>query len=517
VLSPTATIGSITTAIAVTAGAEHTCALLADGHYRCWGLDRDGELGDGSNSEADAPEPESAAGGFVALAGGSGHTCALLASGGVDCWGFGGNGEIGNGGVIDARVPTSVAIDGGASTAAIAAVAAGGAHDCAIRVDGSVACWGLGSVGQLGNGIASEWQPQLVPLPGPAYAIAVGDQHTCAVANSDVYCWGDDTLGQLGDDGSTPAVATPQLVSGLGAVALAAGGNHTCDIENTTAAIDCWGDNTSGQLGNGNTNRVVGVTLSQLTAVTQIAGGEAFTCGINASGVSCWGSDDTGQLGDGGGGGASSSSPVLATAGAYTEAAAGGGHACAMTSIGQVYCWGRNDFGQVGDGSTLTPARPTAIAGGARFAILGGGALHTCSLTSDGTFACWGDNSHGEIGDGTTVQADVPERIQVPGLSSNNRVAAGDGFSCAPMQAGPYCWGDNAYGQLGDGTSRAHSLPLPSISPAASPIATITARGGHVCLLDVANNVYCWGDNGRGQIGLGTFSRSLTPVEVAFP
>ncbi len=314
------------------AGLYHTCAVLASADVRCWGFSGDGQLGYGDTNTIGDNETPGSAGPVnlgpgrtaTAISAGTYHTCAVLDHGSVRCWGYGFDGQLGYGDrndIGDNEAPGSVGpVDLGAGRTATA-ISAGGRHTCAVLDHGSVRCWGLGDVGQLGYGDTATIGDNETPgSVGPvnfgagrtATAITAGGRHTCAVLdNGSVRCWGYGGNGQLGY-GDTNAVQDPGLVgavdlgSGRTAVAISAGDAHTCAILDN-GSVRCWGFAGDGELGYGNTNpigdnetpgSVAPVDLGSGRTAVAISAGGAHTCAmLDNGGVRCWGSAGNGRLG----------------------------------------------------------------------------------------------------------------------------------------------------------------------------------------------------------------------------
>ena len=349
--------------------------------------------------------------------------------------------------------------------------------------------------------------------------LAAGGEHTCALtAAGAVQCWGRNNEGQLGD-GSTTSKSTPQPVTGLasGVAVIAAGGNHTCALT-TAGAVQCWGNNPFGQLGDGSTtNTTTPQPVTGLASgVAAISAGVYHTCALTTAGaVQCWGRNAYGQLGDGSTTDKTTPQPVTGMASGVAAIAAGGNHTCALTTAGAVQCWGRNLDGQLGDGSTTNKSTPQPVAGlasGVAAVVTGYG--HTCALTTAGAVQCWGFNTSGQLGDGSSTNKSTPQ--PVTGLTSGvAAIAAGYDHTCALTRAGAVqCWGASPFGQLGDGSTTSKSTPQP-VPGLASGVAAIAAGGSHTCALATAGVVQCWGYNFSGQLGNGgTASRSV-PTRIA--
>jgi alpha-tubulin suppressor-like RCC1 family protein len=348
-----------------------------------------------------------------------------------------------------------------------------------------------------------------------------GELHTCAVlGNGTVRCWGDNTYGQLGD-GSKTAATTPIAVVGLaGAVAVAAGSSHSCALLKD-GTLWCWGGNAFGQLGDGTTaDKTTPVQVQGLgSSVTTVSAGLAHTCAIQQNGtVWCWGSNLAGQLGDGTKTDKVIPVQVLGLAAAGAALSAGGFHTCARLTNGALYCWGDNGSGQLGDGTTVGKSMPAQVQNlGASVAeVSAGGSLggsHTCAILSGGTVWCWGANAYGQLGDGTKMDQAKP--IQLAGLGANVAgVGLGSSHTCVLLKdASLRCWGRNAAGQLGDGTTTDKSAPVPvqSFGNGAGAIAT---GYHHSCAVRADGTLWCWGANSKGQLGDGTTASSSKPVAV---
>jgi alpha-tubulin suppressor-like RCC1 family protein len=293
-------VSGITTATRIAAGDEFACALLSNGTAKCWGLGESGQRGDGTFSTfAFVPVTVNGLSGAVGLAAGYGHTCALLSNGTMRCWGENREGQLGNGTTATPGTAQPVTVTG---ISGATAFTTGGYHTCALLGNGTVRCWGRNQ-GQLGNGTytGSSTPVAVTGLTGVT-AVSGGGAHTCAVLSDDtVRCWGENLFGQLGN-GSTTTATTPVAVAGLsGVVDVSAGWRHTCALLGN-GTIQCWGQGQFGQLGNGSTtNRTTPVAVSGITgAVGVTAGWWHHSCALLGGGaVRCWGANDWGQFGSG--------------------------------------------------------------------------------------------------------------------------------------------------------------------------------------------------------------------------
>jgi alpha-tubulin suppressor-like RCC1 family protein len=385
---------------------------------------------------------------FISISAGTFHTCGITAAGAAYCWGRNSAGELGDG--TTAEQPSPVLVLGGLT---FATVSAGDNYTCGVAVDGTAYCWGL-NAGQFGDGA-------VVPVPvagGHRFAaVNAGDAHLCGVTTvGTAYCWGQNGTGQLGTgtnigpEDCTGTSCSPVPVpagGGLNFGEVDPGAGYTCGVT-TAGVVYCWGSNFDGALGIGTATgpQTCGgsqcsptpVPVSGNLSFTSVSAGSRaiHTCGLTRDGaVYCWGANRQGQLGVGTTTGPEtcglricSTLPVLVAGGlSFAEVGAGQSHTCGVTAEGTAYCWGLNDSGQLGIGTTAGPEScqhvgdpptpcstvPVPISGQAGFLTVSAGAFHSCGVTADGAAYCWGENGNGQLGDGTTNQRLTPGRVVI--------------------------------------------------------------------------------------------------------
>ena len=358
---------------------------------------------------------------------------------------------------------------------------------CGVTTTGAAYCWGLDHVGELGNGVTGVSLTPVAVLGGPFTAVSVGGSPVCGVTTANAaYCWGFNDVGELGygppDQNPHP---TPVAVSGkLPFVAVSAGLKFACGFT-TTGVAYCWGGNDAGELGTGDTNSSTtprpvkgGLTFKTVSA------GASSACGVTTAGTTyCWGDGSRGELGVGTTTGLEhcgngvpnpfpcSTSPV-AVAGGHTfgVVSVGTDFACGVqVSDNMAYCWGSNDLGWLGNGSTTGSDTPIAVKGGVPFTTVSAGGAAACGVSAtDGTAYCWGANTLGQLG----IPKTGPQHCGLADTCSTTPIAVAGGFKFLVVSSGEYwacgvttsnaayCWGGNDSGQLGNGTTTDSSMPV---------------------------------------------------------
>jgi len=485
---------------------------------------------------------------------GTNHGCVLRSTGDVFCWGANSFRQ-----AAPAATNLSVPIDSlfnsqpimvGSEALSASELAAGGNISCARRVLGDIVCWGDNASGTVNGapGTAGTVATNTITLSGTARTarnIAVGTDHLCAVLDNGVIaCRGASSSNRLGATPGSPGewVQVPGLTN---VVAVTAGDRHTCALlaEGTVA---CWGEYTG---------TAVGSTPTAVDSdVIDVVAGERHTCALHSDhSVWCWGSNASGQFGAGSSAPTTSATPRLATAltGEFATAiTAGGAHTCAIFTDNSTRCWGSNSSGQTGlpftttstnvvtatvDVNTSVPARNArSIDAGGEFTCM---TARNDGTIGDGVVRCWGNNTHAQLGN-PSFPAPTNSEIAVGSFTPDWQCSffsawtsphggplldSGHKHTCmfvevtgcaVPYSRGVHCFGDNTFGQLGNGTTSTPSGVIAEVSGFSVAVTSLSSGGDHTCVADVLGRVFCWGRNDHGQSGGSSPSPVTTPVQV---
>ncbi|MBI2346298.1 MAG: Ig-like domain-containing protein [Deltaproteobacteria bacterium] len=494
-------VPGIAGATVISSRGNHTLALSgADGTVWTWGFNGWGQLGDGTTTTSTTPKQVQGLTGVDAIAAGFGHSLAKV-NGTVYAWGLNANGQLGDGTTNNQSAPQAVAALAGID---IVAIAAGANFSLALDANGAVYAWGLNSSGQLGDGtFTDQLNPKTIGTFTGAVGIAAGGSHTMVwKADGTMSSWGYNFYGQVGNGSATYVAYTPTPVL-TNVQAVSNGGKHTLALL-ADGTVRAWGSNSNGQLGDGTTtNRDAPVAVPGLTNVTDIAAGSRFSVAVeNNDTVRVWGINSSKELGLG----AASAdvlqpTPLPGLSGVTAVAAGDFSTAAIVGATNDVWTWGSNSNGQLGNGSYANPGVPAAVPGLTGATTITGGGRHFLTLKSDKTIVAWGRNADGELGDGTKVERTAP--VTVAGLTDVIAIGAGHRHSLAVTADGTaFAWGLNSSGQLGDGTFAQHSAPAP-ISNLVN-VAAVAGGASHSLARLLDGSVQAWGFNLLGQLGDGT-------------
>lgn len=504
-------------------GNYHACAVMEDGTARCWGHSGSGSLGDGTMDSRSVPVAVLGLNSVRSIAPGKAHTCAVMQDNTARCWGGNAMGQLGDGTATD-RCLGPVVVSGLSS---VRNISVGGWQTCAVLEDGSARCWGYNACGQLGDGTTTSSSVPVVASGlsnARVRSIAAGEHFTCALLeDGTAQCWGCNNLHQLGD-GTATGSYVPMPVSGLSTMSsISASGWHTCAIlEDNTAS--CWGWNKYGQLGDGTNigSKAPAVvsgcgphpstsnnTSNVCSGMAEVGCGERFTCAIlEDKTVRCWGRNDGGELGDGT---RTDSNVPVAVKGVdrARSISVGASHSCAVLTNGTARCWGDYSYGKLG-----TYSFGSVVPGLSSVRSISAWGMHTCAVLEDGTARCWGCNLDGQLGNASFIDHDSIVPVVVSGLTTVRSIAAGTDYTCAVLTNGTArCWGRNGNGQLGDGTTNNSMVPVAVLG--LSNVRSVSVSEWHTCAVLDNGTARCWGYNWYGELGDGTFTGSNVPVVVS--
>ena len=556
--TPVDVLGLTSGAVRITVLRHSACAVTGAGGVMCWGYGGNGQNGNGTGTQYLTPVQVTGITNALDVAGGYQHVCARLSTGAVRCWGWNGYGQLATGNTSNATVPSTVA-----DLTDVRDISVGYGFSCALSVKGAVWCWGRNDGAELGDktttnryspvgvaglktSVTTDPETQLSAVTLSTQRFRVGDTGVAFAAAStnrtDAIAYTSTnpsvatvdatarTVSIVGTGvayvkASLPATATQSAAVSYARVGVptaeyvqvSAGYHSSCGL---TAAgeVRCWGNGDWGQLGNSTTERrYAPTTVTDLgSGASSVAVGHHHACAVTSrGGVVCWGLNDYGQIGFG----TTSVRPYVPVAvtglsSGVVQVDAGYQHTCALTAAGGVKCWGYNGFGQLGDGTNESRTVPVDVVGlTSGVTQIDLGYEFSCALLENGTVRCWGRNDWRNLGDGTTTVRHTPRTVS--GLSGAVAIAAGFHHACAVLNTGAVrCWGYNGNGQLGDGTVTDRSAPVTSTG-LASGATRVVAGGQHTCALMSGGGVKCWGRNDSGELGDGTTTRRLVPTDVS--
>ena len=561
---------------AISSGDSHTCALTLSGHVKCWGDGFRGALGDGRDI-INMPErisltpvdvhtsstDSSPLSGIAAISVGSGgtwsgsHTCALTTDETVKCWGSGHSGQLGDGGSSSSSTPVYVHTSSSDPTplSGIKAISSGGWHTCALVSD-TIKCWGYGGYGQLGIGGEGEWDDSTLeyyyslgtPTPLDVHtsssdsnplsniaAVSAGDNHTCALTKGgSVKCWGygqDDGLGYGISSAPMDIRTSSSDINPLSNISAVSAGSYETCVLTTGGTVKCWrswgGYPIDVQTSSSDTNPLSGITSINL--------GRGHACAIATGGsVKCWGEYSyTFALGDGRG--VSSTLPVDVLRSredtpdlSNIKSIDIGDWACALTTGGNVKCWGGMSSSQLPVDTHTSSTDPTPLENIESISV---GRGHACAVTTNGTVKCWGQGGEGQLGSegepdsngyypNSFTPMDVQSSSDSDPLSNITAVSSGEFHTCALTVSGSVeCWGGIGRSEWLLGNARIHSS-VASVDvhngydeSILEGVTAISVGSEHTCALTTGGIVKCWGRGSYGRLG-NSGSDQQFPVNV---
>lgn len=367
--------------------------------------------------------------------------------------------------------------------------------------------------------------PAMTITPTTAFSgLDAGANHACALASGgQAWCWGRNSMAELGDSSAAPTLVPVQVhqSGGLAFTQVTAGAAHSCAITSSGAAY-CWGSNGDSRLGDSTTALgLIPQAVNGGISFAKIHAGGLHTCGLDGSGQAyCFGYNAYGQIGNNSTSYAFRPKAVVHPLGVtFTQIAAGYFHSCALDgSTGQAYCWGYGGNGAVGDNGFFGSTTPVAVdqPSGVTFTQIATEYSHSCAVSSTGQAYCWGENGSGQLGDSTTVDKYAPVAVKQPSGVSFVAISTGDAHTCARTAANQvYCWGGNGKGQLGRGNGFASRIPVAVAQPSGVTFPQLSNGSYFTCAIDTNSQAYCWGRGDYGQLGNGGTSDEFSPVAVS--
>lgn len=385
---------------------------------------------------------------------------------------------------------------------------------CAIHDEGSLWCWGSGNNGQLGLGDTdTRFAPAQVGTEESWRTVSTGLNHACATGDDgSLWCWGGGSSGQLGLGDTEDRLTPTQVGDATDWVSVSAGQNFTCGLRDD-GSLWCWGRGTSGRTGHGdfdqrNAPEQVGDELHWQSVST----GVSHACAIQADdSLWCWGNGLYGKHGHGDTDTQHSPKKVDADSG-FTSVSAGSDHSCAVGNDNSLWCWGRGRDGRLGIDDMSAHHAPEQVGDDTDWKSVSAGSAHSCALRSDDSLWCWGSGSSGQLGIGTTDNHLTPEPVS--DATNWTSIATGSAQSCAITDDEElYCWGSNQSGKLGVGENPGDkSTPIELDTDA--EILEFAAGDEHGCAISTDGSLWCWGRGFNGQLGIGEFSPSPSPIQV---
>ena len=516
----------------------HSCAIKKDGTLWCWGYNIFGQIGNGTVNDGNIPsivEGELEGKEVTELSLGENHTCVITSENknNLYCFGDNASGQIGNGGVRTKEIsPYNVL--GELENKKVIKVVLGFSHTCVITNEdnNNLYCWGKNTRGQIGNG---NTQNQMLPfniqgelLDKKVIDVELRDSNTCAITNEDkgnLYCFGINAQGQLGNGNKTTQTLPSKVIGDLvnkKITSVKIGWHHTCGIT-SDSSLYCFGRNNVGQLGKEDISPNTSIPVKILDDISSLHTSFNHTCAItNDSNFYCFGNNDFGQVGNGNDVDQFSPTQVLSDKSVKTVTTSYL-HTCAITNDGALYCFGGNGFGQLGANKKSYNSLPTLVGGvleGKSVEKFSSGLAHNCVLTNENTdnLYCFGDNNYGDLGDSTFKNKQAP--IKPSGLEGKkiNSISLYGQHSCVITDEKKlYCFGRNDKGQVGDNSS-SENKPLPVLVQGLDGKEVIDVKSGvyYTCAItnESVNNLYCFGNNDKGQLGIGNLQNKNVATKV---
>ncbi|MCK9314050.1 MAG: hypothetical protein M0P20_08400, partial [Methanocorpusculum sp.] len=514
--------------LTISAGSGYSLAIKSDGAVWAWGSNDSGQLGNGSMESSAAPVRVSDLTEVTSVSAGYGHSLARKSDGTVRAWGYNVSGQLGNGTKNESRIPVAVS-----GLNEVLTISAGTFHSLALKENGSVWSWGGNYLGQLGDGTNSaKTTPVQVSSLSDVTGISAGDGHSLALKDGGtVWAWGNNYNGQLGDGtagGEYDYDAgidknTPVQVWGLtGVIAISAGNSHSLALK-SDGTVWAWGDNSTGQLGDGTTmDKSLPVRVRGPSNVVNISTGSNFSMALTAGGeIWAWGDNSYGQLGNGCSGGnweydrnIDVAIPVkLSSLSEVVAVSAGSSHSLVLKSNGTIWSWGSNTYGQLGQGIMGNKYSPVQVSDLNHISSVKAGNEISLGLKGDGTVWAWGNNLMLETG---TLSHSFPK--QDSGLTDVNVISTsthtGENGCLALKNSGAIISTKTVRNWIYDSPAGWNSSLLREQVSGLSGIIDLSMGENHDLFLKDNGTVWARGSNWSGQLGDGTIEYRSSPIQI---
>jgi alpha-tubulin suppressor-like RCC1 family protein len=507
------TIGEVNTPTIVDPGINYKkvaingsriCGITTSDELKCWGNNDYGSVGDGTTTNRTAPVLIDSGVGYSDIALGQQFTCGITISNQRKCWGSNSQGAwFGNNGFASSDHSSPIVVE---SSTEFDRIFGGETHMCGITSGNQLKCWGSNSFGEVGDGKIITVKSPLSIDNGTNYQdLSLGEYYSCGINSyGRVKCWGRNLEGQLGR-GESSILKTPTLsISENKFKKISIGSFYSCGIDINSKVL-CWGMNSHGEVGYGNYDMFsYPKQINDISSYYTVSANQSNTCGLTlGKTIKCWGFNGLNDMTFGGSSPASTLLPLKIFENQFfKDLSTGDMHRCALNDNGQVFCWGDNSYGQIGNSNTNYQSSPVAIDTGTQYKRIKAGAYYSCGITTSDQLKCWGNIISGM----NFLSYQTPTEI-MPGITVKDFASADNsGIFCAiDLNGSLYC-----IGELEGGYTEA-----PTMVDSSETYTQISGNAQNFCAITSAKRVKCWGSNYSGQLGNGTSTDSSSPSLIS--
>ena len=506
--------GQMVSVKSVLNGYDTNAAIMENGDLYCWGNNGVGQVGNGTTEDQTTPVKVLSNVKFV-FCFSSRFLLAIMENGDLYCWGHNNYGQIGNGTTEIQTKPVKILSNVKSVSYCLNYVVS------AITENGDLYCWGSNSHGQVGNG-TTKIQTTPVKVLSNVKSVSCSAEFMSAITeNGDLYCWGYNGDGQIGN-GTTEDQTTPvKVLSDVESVFYSVihdDGGYSVSAITTNGDLYCWGDNSYGQIGNNGNTKKQTIPVQVLSNVKSVYYSYSDYCSVSAittdGDLYCWGNNNYGQAGNGTT--ENQTVPVKVLSNVKSVSYSNSIYYTSVSAImenGDLYCWGHNGYGEVGNGITADQTIPVKVLSGVKSVcysacFVSNHFISVSAITENGDLYCWGINFSGQIENWR-----VPMKV-LSDVKSVSYSYCGDSVSAITENGDLYCWGNNDDGQIGNGTTEDQAIPVKILSDV--EFVSSSCWRNSISAITTKGDLYCWGYNHYGQAGNGTTETQTTPVKVLF-